>query len=131
MDKYEIRRQRLIWLRDNRCEGANVDLARRIGKDASYVGRMLYPDGKAGKKRIAEDMADTIESAFSLRKGWLSEPGVITFVSAQPQHPNIQRVVELMGEMDDAGKAAVLGAAIAIHGQFLQAKAENKNGTSY
>ncbi len=39
MDKYERRRLRLLeW---------------RIDRDCSSVSRMLYVDGKAGKKRIA------------------------------------------------------------------------------
>lgn len=42
-----------------------------IGRPDNYVSRMLYPEGKKGKKRIAEDMAEVIESAFSLPRGWL------------------------------------------------------------
>ncbi|MDE1714911.1 hypothetical protein PWG14_20700 (plasmid) [Chromobacterium amazonense] len=78
MDKFERRRLRLIELRDTRCHGRNADLARIIGRDASYVGRMLYPEGKAGKKRIAEDMIEIIETGFNLPKGWLDqEPGSV------------------------------------------------------
>jgi len=73
MDKYERRRQRLILLRDTRCHGRIVDLAKAIDRDASYVGRMLYPEGKKGKKRIADDMIEVIETAFRLPDGWLSQ----------------------------------------------------------
>ncbi len=71
MDKYEKRRLNLIELRHSRCGGSNAALARLIGREPSYVTRMAYPEGKSGKKRIAEDMVDIIEAAFSLPKGWM------------------------------------------------------------
>lgn len=71
MDKYENRRMRLIQIRDERCGGKAVDLARKIEREPSYVSRMLYPEGKNGKKRIADDMVEIIESAFSLPRGWM------------------------------------------------------------
>lgn len=53
MDKYERRRLRLLEWRDDQCNRSVADLARRIDRDCSSVSRMLYVDGKAGKKRIA------------------------------------------------------------------------------
>jgi SOS-response transcriptional repressor LexA len=69
MDKYERRRLRLIEIRDQLCDGAAATLAKRISKTDSYVSRMLYPEGKSGRKRIGEDMVEQIERGF----GW--EPG--------------------------------------------------------
>lgn len=69
MDKYEYRRQRLIALRDEKANGNGAQLARTIDKEPSYVTRMLYPEGKAGKKRIGEDMIQIIEEAFGVQ-GW-------------------------------------------------------------
>lgn len=78
MDKYERRRLRLVELRDTRCDESAAALARKIERDPSYVARMLYPEGKAGKKRIADDMMEIIEKAFALPHGWMdsirSEP---------------------------------------------------------
>ncbi|AZI52010.1 LexA family transcriptional repressor [Pantoea agglomerans] len=71
MDKYEKRRLRLMQLRDEQCGGKAVDVARRIEREPSYVSRMLYEDGKKGKKRIADDMVEVIEKAFSLPRGWM------------------------------------------------------------
>ena len=66
MDKYERRRQRLDQIRASRFEGSIVKLAQAIGKAPSYVGRMLYEEGKAGGKRIGEDVAREIEQALHL-----------------------------------------------------------------
>lgn len=71
MDKYERRRLNLIKLRDEQCNGVNAELARRIGREASYVNRMFYPEGKKGKKRIGDDIKELIETEFKLQVGWL------------------------------------------------------------
>lgn len=49
----------------------NSELAKKIGRDPSYVSRMFYEAGKAGRKRIADDMMEVIEKAFSLPRGYL------------------------------------------------------------
>lgn len=71
MDKYEKRRQRLIQIRDEMCGGKAVEVARKIEREPSYVSRMLYDKGKKGRKRIADDMVEIIEKAFSLPRGWM------------------------------------------------------------
>jgi phage repressor protein C with HTH and peptisase S24 domain len=74
MDKFEIRRLNLLALLHSRCNDSAAVLADKIDRSASYVSRMLYPEGKASKKRIGEDMAEIIEKAFNLVKGSMSEP---------------------------------------------------------
>lgn len=71
MDKYEQRRLRLEEIRDRFCNGKASELARRIEREPSYVSRMLYPEGKKGKKRIADEMIEIIEKAFNLPRGWM------------------------------------------------------------
>ncbi|EAX0692295.1 LexA family transcriptional repressor [Salmonella enterica] len=71
MDKYEKRRQRLIQIRDEMCGGKAVNVARKISREPSYVSRMLYEEGKNGKKRIADDMVEIIEKSFDLPPGWM------------------------------------------------------------
>lgn len=71
MDKYEKRRLRLIQLRDDYCSGNASELARKIEREPSYVSRMLWPEEKAGRKRIADDMMEIIEKAFGLPRGWM------------------------------------------------------------
>lgn len=71
MDKYEIRRLSLLKIKNELCNGVGANLARRISREPSYVSRMLYPEGKKAKKRIADDMVEIIENAFDLPRGWL------------------------------------------------------------
>lgn len=71
MDKYEHRRIKLLELRDTLCDGKNVNLANKLGKDETYVSRMLYAPEKKGRKRIGDDMLDTISQAFNVPKSWL------------------------------------------------------------
>lgn len=69
MDKREKRRLRLIQVRDELFGGSAADLGRAIGKDASYVSRMLYPEGKPGRKRIGEESVEVIEKALEWTPG--------------------------------------------------------------
>jgi hypothetical protein len=71
MDKFEIRRRNLRALLDSHCGGKASTLANLIDRSPSYVARMLYPEGKEGKKRIGEDMRDIIEQALALARGTL------------------------------------------------------------
>lgn len=64
MDKYEQRRIALQALVDELGRGGIASIAQQIGKDASYVSRMLYPSGKTGGKRIGEDTAEALARAY-------------------------------------------------------------------
>lgn len=49
--------------------GAIRKIAEGIGKDPSYVSRMLYPPTKTGYKRIGEDSVEDLDRAFP---GWMT-----------------------------------------------------------
>lgn len=70
MDKYVFRRTKLRTLIDLKYGGVNASLANALGIEPSYVSRMLYPDGKAGAKKIGEGMIDKINACHP---EWLSE----------------------------------------------------------
>lgn len=126
MDKYERRRLRLLRLRDEQCGGSGAALARRIGRDQSYVTRMLYPETKKGKKRIADDMMEIVEEAFDLPRGWMdmddavSEPGDLpsnVTRMADQEDQRIAAVVALMLATDETGREVALGAVrVALSG---------------
>lgn len=71
MNKYEHRRKKLLELKDEFCHGKISELAEKLGRSDSYVSRMLYPEGKVGKKRIGDDMVDVIAQTFNVPKSWL------------------------------------------------------------
>lgn len=64
MDMYEQRRIALQALVDAKGRGGIARIAHQIGKDPSYVSRMLYPPEKSGYKRIGEDTALLLVKAF-------------------------------------------------------------------
>lgn len=95
MDRYELRRQHLIKLRDERCNGKIAELARVIDRDPSYVSRMLYPEGKKAKKRISEQMVQVIETSFQLPQGYLDSP-----LNSSLEHPNNESNAQILGTID-------------------------------
>ncbi|MBT9467199.1 helix-turn-helix transcriptional regulator [Hydrogenophaga sp.] len=56
----------LMEVRDKLCGGNAADLARRIEKDATYVNRLFYPAGKAGRKGIGLEIMQAVLKAFPL-----------------------------------------------------------------
>lgn len=75
MDKYEIRRRKVLELIDSQCGGVHAKFAEKIDRSPSYVGRMLYEEGKKGKKNISDTLIDAIEQKFKLTRGWLDGIG--------------------------------------------------------
>lgn len=104
MDKYEHRRLRLLEARDRFLGGSTSALADKIGRSPSYVSRMLYPAGKEGKKRIAEDMVDIVEDAFGWGKGWMDSTSPLP--DAMPA--NAPAPVPLAAQSADSGSPAQL-----------------------
>jgi hypothetical protein len=64
MDKLKARQAWIRGIIRDHCGGKISPFARAIGKDPSYVSRMLYPAGKAGAKGIGEDTIRAIIAAF-------------------------------------------------------------------
>lgn len=64
MDKFETRRLALKRLTEGLGHGGIARVASAIGKEPNYVSRMLYEEGKKGRKRIGEDSADKLSAAF-------------------------------------------------------------------
>jgi hypothetical protein len=122
MNKYETRRRNLIVLMDDHCDGRAASLATRLDRSPSYVSRMLYEDGKPGKKRIGEDMAEIIERVFGLAKGQLDKPMTDAKApGAAPQRSEgwseltrvdatEHRILKLFREADTRGRAEILAA---------------------
>lgn len=61
---FEQRRIALQALVDTKGRGGIASIAHQIGKDPSYVSRMLYPPEKSGYKRIGEDTALALFKAY-------------------------------------------------------------------
>jgi hypothetical protein len=81
MDKYELRRTKLLALINQMGRGGRVRLSQAIGKSPDYISRMLYPKGKAGHKGIGEDSVELIEKAFP---GWLGTNEALPVQAREP-----------------------------------------------
>lgn len=110
MDKFEHRRLKLQELMTEQCNGNKADLAKVLGCSDSYVARMLYPEGKAGKKRIGEDWADRIAIVFKLDRSALELP-----MAEGAQHRELQwtnseenELLTLFRSTDSEGRASIL-----------------------
>lgn len=68
MDKYEKRRLALIKLIAK--VGGQAKLADKLEVNPSYISRMIYEEGKSGKKRIGEDMVEKLNYIFD---NWLND----------------------------------------------------------
>lgn len=64
MDKYEHRRLALQALIASKGRGGINAVATATGIDPSYVSRMLYEAGRAGRKRIGEDLWEKLTRVF-------------------------------------------------------------------
>ena len=74
MDMNEHRRLRILELRKWACGDVTARMAEKIRRTDSYVSRMLYEEGKEGKKRVGIKMINLLEDAFNLCSGWLDLP---------------------------------------------------------
>lgn len=124
MDKYEVRRTRLEQLIRERANGSQSQFATLIGRANSYVSRMLYPEGKAGRKRIADDMIEHIETTLGLDRGWFDQPILSSAVnSAWPFKSITYEEVAELSEVD----LAKLEAAIILSADKVGLSIGNKS----
>lgn len=77
VDMYEHRRLRLLELRNYgkfAGRGGISELAKATGIDASYISRLLYPEGKPHKKRLGDEVVDKLRASLGLCPGWFDLP---------------------------------------------------------
>lgn len=104
---YEKRRQKLAEL-VARYE-TQEEFARAIGKDKSYVSRMLYPPSKSGYKRIGDKMVLAIQDALGLPAGWMD--GIIESEIPEPSRSYKVEVLDV---------EASAGAGVMVLDEFIE-----------
>jgi hypothetical protein len=89
MPEFSPEQHLLMRLRDERCDHKTINLAKAIGKDASYVGRLLYPIGKKARKNIGLEIMQACSKAFNLPPGfWEGAPSLPPSYQITPDsHP--------------------------------------------
>ncbi|MES2126676.1 MAG: hypothetical protein V4463_05335 [Pseudomonadota bacterium] len=120
MDKYELRRLKLLEIREDRCNGKTAVLAAKLSRTDSYVSRMLYPEGKQGRKRIGEDMADLIAEVFALDRNELEirsdavEAPELESMRLEWTTPVERALLSLFRSTDDDGRKTLMIQATAL-----------------
>lgn len=77
----------LTQIRQDFCGGNSTELARRIGKDASYVHRLFYPREKKGAKGIGLEIMNACTEAFKLPPGYWDGALPVQIAIAMEPHP--------------------------------------------
>ncbi len=88
MPQFTPEQHLLMHIRDTYCGGVAAELARKIGKDGTYVHRLFYPIDKKARKGIGLEIMKTCSSVFGLAPGfWDTAEGAtpqnITAMQAQ------------------------------------------------
>ena len=110
MNKREFRRQRLQTLIDDRFNGVVADFARAVGKDQTYIARMLYPEDKPQAKSIGEKIIADISSALGIKAGWFDSNDDLPSIEIQPKYR-----IEILNEIEaSAGNGVITADAIEL-----------------
>jgi len=70
MDQHTRLQQLLTIVCSEFTQGNRAAMARAIGKDASYVNRLFYPQDKKGAKGIGQELMEATRTAFDLPRGF-------------------------------------------------------------
>lgn len=70
MDKYDRLQALMLGIKKRYCGDNAAELARKLGKDASYVNRVFSPRGKKGAKGIGPDLMERTSEVFALPRGF-------------------------------------------------------------
>jgi len=78
MDKFEQRRLALIALVKSFGRGGSRIVAEAIGRQPSYISRLISTPDKDGHRKIKDEIFDALTSAFP---GWLADPNSSSILS--------------------------------------------------
>ncbi len=91
MTREEHWRQRLIELK-TALKTSQASIAAAIKVEPSYVSRLLYPPGKAGRKNIGLETMRSLLEAYSLPPDWFDRPLGSDLPSESGQSPPLPHI---------------------------------------
>lgn len=80
MDKYEVRRQQLLYLVDKHADGVRAKFCKLVNLHPATISHLLLPPGSPDKRPITEKRVEYLEQQLSLPPGWFDEPLQSEFV---------------------------------------------------
>lgn len=116
---YETRRIALKQMIESMGRGAITQVANRIGVDPSYVSRLLYEDGKKGKKNIGDEIVTKLDEHYPLWDKTSSKTIVATIKPRSDKDAAIAELVRIAGEIDMIGIGMLIERANQILGERL------------
>jgi hypothetical protein len=127
MTQNEQRRLALLDLvqRHNGVNGRGgiARIASTIGKAPDYISRLLYEDGKAGKKNIGIEVLDALDKHFPgwQKKSLQAEPTPLpqpASVTPLPLAGRLKDLVDIARRLSDTGQDRLIGYAHGLLEQF-------------
>ncbi|MGY6089398.1 S24 family peptidase [Avibacterium paragallinarum] len=103
MDKREHRRQKLQELINDVANGTVSEFAKLVGKEPSYISRMLYPADKPQAKPIGEKMISHICNALNIPTNWFDSDDKL------PQIQSSKYQIELLSDIEASAGYGVVG----------------------
>ena len=127
MDKYENRRLSLLALKKKLGKGAVQTIAGKIGKDPTYVSRMLMPPEKEGRKRITEDFVDLLDEAYP---GWLygentTQQEKFALEIIRSMHPTYSRLLDAASHLKGWKTQAEIARQLNLYGMNVSVQVMN------
>ena len=124
MSKHDFELRRLALMRliqslhnERTGRGGIARLNGFTGINASYISRMLYEEGKPGKKNIGEDTVNKISESFPdwLRSDYETGPNHLAYVAREEAAPTYAdeitgQIMRMLADTDDVGRAMCLAA---------------------
>ena len=135
MSKHDFELRRLALMRliqslhnERTGRGGIARLNGFTGINASYISRMLYEEGKPGKKNIGEDTVNKISESFPdwLRSDYETGPKQLAYVAREEAAPTYAgenvvmipvrtdeitgQIMRMLADTDDVGRAMCLAA---------------------
>lgn len=104
MNKRAIRQHKLQNLINELCNGNVAEFARKIGKEPSYVSRMLYPEDKKGAKPIGEKIVAEICSILGLPNNWFDDDSNLP---AELKQMDKKIIIDVLNVEASAGNGSV------------------------
>lgn len=109
---YEQRRQDLLQLVSSMGRGSIARIAGIIGVEPNYVSRLLYPEGKRGKKNIGDELVVKLDKFYPTWRKQPAKPATDAPANEQMTAYLIEEISTIAAQLPADDQQKLLGLAI-------------------